>query len=171
MDEREIFEFRCRCSGRPFQISAPAPSRGKHLALGAATLGTWLFMYAIYRLGRLYWISKCPQCRKRSRSVFWALVIVLLLSVEFGRTMYYFLISAPQQIVADMSFTDLPDDLDLNAPLAAKDLKSAIGFVWVIAALPAAGMFISTYWPYLILAWASAITLFGLILPSYYRKP
>jgi len=40
----------------------------------------------------------------------------------------------------------------------------------VVAILPTAGALIATYWPYLVLGWLSALTLFGFALPSFYWK-
>jgi hypothetical protein len=170
MGDEETFQFTCRCNIRPFEISEDAPSRSFNLFLGVITLGVWLAVYALYRLGHVYWISRCPLCGKRSRSLFWILLILLFFTMELGRTLHYFLISAPQKIVTDASFATLPKDFDMNAPLKISDYKTAVGFVWLVAALPSAGMFISTYWPYMILAWGSVLTLAGLIVPSWYLQ-
>jgi len=170
MNETETFEFSCRCNRRPFEVDEEAPSSSLHLTLGVITLGVWLLFFSLYRMIHLYGLSRCPLCGKRSRSLFWILFILAFLTAEFGRTLHFFLISAPQKIVADISFAQLPEDIDPNAPLKAEDLKGALGFVWVVAALPMACMFIATYWPYLTLAWLSGITIAGLLLPSLYKK-
>lgn len=166
----DTYEFTCRCQRHPFEISEEIPSRSLHFTLGIITLGVWLVLFALYRLGRVYWISRCPNCGKRSRSLFWMILILAFFTVEFGRTLHFFLISAPQKIVADASFANLPENLDLNAPLKTSDLKSAFGFVWVAAALPAAGMFIATFWPYMLLGWLSFLTIAGLLIPSWYLQ-
>lgn len=170
MGDEETFDFTCRCNRRPFEIAGTTPSRSFHMFLGVITLGVWLAIFALYRLGHVYWISRCPLCGKRSRSLFWILLILLFFTVELGRTLHYFLISAPQQIVADASFASLPENFDMNAPLKTSDYKTVVGFVWLVAALPSAGMFISTYWPYMVLGWVSVLTLAGLIVPSWYIK-
>ncbi len=164
----ETYRFSCRIH-RPYEVQDEDPSRSLHLTLGVITLGVWLVFHALYRMGHLYAISRCPVCGKHSRSLFWVLLILFFFTLEFGRTLYYFLISAPQSIVADVSFAHLPDNLDPNAPLRTSDLKGALEFVWISAALPTAGMFIATYWPYLILGWLALVTFVGLILPSLYH--
>ncbi len=166
----ETYQFSCRCDHKSFEVKAAEPSRSLHLTLGVATLGVWLVLNAVYRMIHLYWISRCPHCRKRSRSVFWAVLLLLLLSAEFGRVLYYFLIAAPHQIVSDASFVEMPQDMALDAPLETKDLKKALGFVWLFAGLPTAGFVIASNWPYMVLGWLSLLTIAGYMLPSFYLK-
>lgn len=170
MNGSETYLFSCRCDSRPFEVTVPAPARTLHLILGVLTLGVWLVAHALYRIGRLYWISRCPSCGKRSRKLFWTIVLTLLSTAEFARLLAYFLIIAPERIIADASLTQVPDSLDLDSPLHSGNVGQAVGFLWVVAILPTAGTLIATYWPYLILGWLSALTLFGYMLPSYYLK-
>jgi hypothetical protein len=166
----DAYVFSCRCNDKPFEVEAAEPSRTLHLTLGVCTLGVWLVLNSVYRMIHLYWISRCPKCRKRSRSVFWAVLILLLFTAELGRVLHYFLISAPHQIVADASFAEMPQDMQLDAPLETKDLKKALGFVWLFAGLPTAGFAIASYWPYIVLGWLSILTIAGYMLPSFYLK-
>ncbi|HOL94184.1 MAG TPA: hypothetical protein PLH79_07550 [bacterium] len=170
MDATETYQFACRCAAAPFTVTVPAPRRTLHLGLGVLTLGVWLVLYALYRIGRLYWISRCPVCSKRSRKLFWILAITLLSTAEFARLLVYFLILAPEQIIADASLAQVPESLDLDSPIHSGNIRQAVGFLWVVAILPTAGALIATYWPYLVLGWLSALTLFGFALPSFYWK-
>ena len=170
MDTTETYQFTCRCAAAPFTVTVPAPHRALHLGLGVLTLGVWLVVYALGRIVRLYWISRCPACSKRSRKLFWTLAVTLLSTAEFARLLVYFLILAPEQIIAGASLTPVPESLDLESPLHSGKVGQAVGFLWVVAILPTAGALIATYWPYLVLGWLSALTLFGFALPSFYLQ-
>ena len=103
----EIYEFTCSCHRHPFKISDEAPSRSLHFTLGVITLGVWLVFFALYRLGHVYWISKCPNCGKRSRSLLWIILLLAFFTIEVGRTLHFFLVSAPQKIVAGFKPSDI----------------------------------------------------------------
>ena len=170
MNGVEVYHFICRCGSRPFDVTVPVPARTLHLTLGVLTLGVWLVLHALYRIGHLYWISLCPACGRRSRRLVWTIVLTLLATAEFARLLVYFLVIAPERIIADASLAQVPEALDLESPIHSGNVGQAAGFLWVVAILPTAGTLIATYWPYLILGWLSALTLFGYILPSRYLK-
>lgn len=166
----ETFEFHCRCAAPAREVNLPARSMKIHLLLGILTLGVWFVCFAVYRMVQLYRLSRCPSCRRHAGLVFWVMLVMLLVSLEFGRIMYYFLIAAPERIVADASMAELPEHMRPDDSIDSSNIRDALGYVWITVALPSAGMFISANWPYLVLAWLSVVTIVGMALPSFYYK-
>ena len=130
MNGVEVYHFICRCGSRPFDVTVPAPARTLHLTLGVLTLGVWLVLHALYRIGHLYWISLCPAYGRRSRRLVWTIVLTLLATAEFARLLVYFLVIAPERIIADASLAQVPEALDLESPIHSGNVGQAAGFLW-----------------------------------------
>jgi len=170
MNSTETFTFTCKRDRTRFEAETATLARSKHLFLALATLGVWYVFFAFYQMIRVYRLSRCPSCGKRSRKLLTVTIVLILTSVELLTTVYHFTVSAPRQIVADASTTGLPEDLDLSGDLDREGFIAVMTYLWITALLPTAGLYINAYAPYLILGWFGFVVLIGMSIPSLYQK-
>ncbi len=156
------YQFQCQETHKEFNAEASRVEQS--LLLGILTLG-------FIRHFALYFHSRSPYTGKRNWQLLILPIILLLLTAEFCRELYYFVQYAPQQIIREASSAELPEGMQYDSPVQTEDLPAIVSFVWKIGLLPYIGGFITTQWPYIVLAWCTVILLINFSFPSIYTKP
>ena len=165
----EPLAFRCKRCQQTFTAEAPPTSRTLHLWLGVLTLGAWLVLIAYHRLFQFYRLSQCPACQRRSRTLLWLFLSMAIGSAEVLWSLYYFIEIAPARLVREVSLATLPDDMDLTSDITSENFWKVITFVTLVGLVPYLGAYISSHWPYLLLAWFSLVVFTGLGVSSFYK--
>lgn len=168
--ETQTHAFSCKKCGNAFETGGQTLSRQTHMLLGLVTLGGWLVLYALYSLVWLHWRSRCPACGRRSRKLLLLNILVIGGTLELGLTLYYFMEIAPQQIIRDASYAELPENLDADTEITRDNIGEILSFITIVAVMPAAGSFIANQWPYILLVWFALVAVLGLWVPPLYRS-
>jgi len=145
----ETYRFTCPRCRTAFRKEGSLPHERWNLLAVVVTLGLWLPIWAVAQWWRIFNLSRCPECNRRSWKVLVPFLVVLLVTIDVLGSYFYLSMIVPDRIAER---TADPNPLNRR--------ENALLYLSVLT---------PQYGPFVLIGWFLIFSVVLLMLPNRYR--